>query len=172
MKLNVLAKKMISWFNETNRGIDKDFQFRFGGQESGAGLRSFAELMMILSSVEEFDLEGTYKERIFKYFQQLIYLRKMSYSGRLLDFSLGDFEDMINVGKELFKVNCLLEMNTTPSMCVLCNISPFHAKTTLSLYGLGLGVNLMKTREQKHQKLKKYAENTTVCNKWPMNFFK
>ena len=140
--------------------------------KSGAVLKFFPALIMhILSSVEEVDLEGTYKERIFKYFQQLIYLRKMvSYSVRLLDFSSGDLEDMINVGKELFKANCMLEMNTIPSMWVLCNISPFHAKTTLSLCGLGLGVNSMEPREQKHQRLKKYAENTTVCNKWPMMF--
>ena len=118
---------MISWFTETNRGIDKDFQFRFRGQESGAVLNFFPALIMhILSSVEEVDLEGTYKERIFKYFQQLIYLRKMvSYSVRLLDFSSGDLEDMINVGKELFNANCMLEMNTTPSMSVLCKDNSF-----------------------------------------------
>ena len=62
------------------------------------------------------------------------------------------------------------ETNTTPSMCALCNISPYHAKTTLSLYSLGLGVNSMEPREQKHQRLNKYAENTTVSNKWPMIF--
>ena len=28
----------------------------------------------------------------------------------------------------------------------------------------------MEPREQKHQRLKKYAENTTVSNKWPMIF--
>ena len=94
----------------------------------------------------------------------------VSYSVRLFDFSLGDLEDMKNVGKELFKTSCMLELNTTPSMWVLCNISPFHAETTLSLYGLGLGVNSMEPREQKHQRLKKYSENTTVCNKWPMMF--
>ena len=65
MKLNVLAKKMISWFNETNRGIDKDFQFRFRGQESGALLKFFPALILhILSSIEEVDLEGIYKKKI------------------------------------------------------------------------------------------------------------
>ena len=54
MKLNVLAKKMISWFNETNRGIDKDFQFRFRGQESGALLKFFPALILhILPSVKK-----------------------------------------------------------------------------------------------------------------------
>ena len=77
---------------------------------------------------------------------------------------------MKNVGKELFKTSCMLELNTTPSMWVLYNISPFHADTTLSLYGLGLGVNSMEPCEQKHQRLKKYSENTNVCNKWPMMF--
>ena len=44
-KLNVLAKKMISWCNETNRGIDNDFQFRFLGQESCAVLKFFPALI-------------------------------------------------------------------------------------------------------------------------------
>ena len=58
MKLNVLPKELISWLNETNRGIDKDFQFRFRGQESGAVLKFFPALIMhILSTVEEVDLE-------------------------------------------------------------------------------------------------------------------
>ena len=94
----------------------------------------------------------------------------ISYSVRLIDFSLNELGDMIESGKELLKASCMLETNTTPSMWVLCNISPYHAKTTLSLYGLGLGVNSMEPREQKHQRLKKYAENTTVANKWPMIF--
>ena len=172
MKLNILAKKMISWFNESSRGIDKDFQFRFRGQESNAFLKYFQALILhVLPSVEEVDLEGTYKERLNKYFKQLILLRKMiSYSVRLIDFSLNELGDMIESGKELFKASCLSETNTTPSMWVLCNISPYHAKTTLSLYGFGLGVNSMEPREQKHQRLKKYAENTTVANKWPMIF--
>ena len=42
--------------------------------------------------------------------------------------------------------------------------SPYHAKTTLSLYSLGLGVNSMHHREQKHQRLKQNAENTKVCD--------
>ena len=32
MKLNKLAGKVITWFNETNRGVDRDFKYRFTGQ--------------------------------------------------------------------------------------------------------------------------------------------
>ena len=130
MKLNILAKKMINRFNESSRGIDKDFQFRFRGQESNAFLKYFPALILhVLSSVEEVDLEGTYKERLKKYFKQLILLRKMiSYSVRLIDFSSNELEDMIESGKGLFKASCMSERNTTPSMWVLCNISPYHAK--------------------------------------------
>ena len=53
---------------------------------------------------------------------------------------------------------------------VLCNAAPHHASSTFLLYGLGLGVNSMEPREQKHQRIKKYAENTTPQNKWPMTF--
>ena len=37
-------------------------------------------------------------------------------------------------------------------------------------FGLGLGVNSMEPREQKHQRLKKYSQNTTPQNRWPMIF--
>ena len=77
---------------------------------------------------------------------------------------------MLLSGKNLFKVSCLSGTSVSPSLWVLCNIAPHHAKDTLSLYGLGLGINSMEAREQKHQKIKKYAENTTFQNKWPMIF--
>ena len=71
-------------------------------------------------------------------------------------------------GKKLFKACCRSGTSVSPSVCVLCNIAPNHAKDTL--YGLGLGINSMEALEQKHQKIKKYAENTTFQNKWPMIF--
>ena len=56
----------------------------------------------------------------------------------------------------------------TPSMWVLANVSPVHAKQTLNMYGLGLSVTSTEGREQKHQMIKKYANNTMQNNKWPM----
>ena len=47
---------------------------------------------------------------------------------------------------------------------------PYHAKLTLKQYGLGLGVNCMEGREQKHQVIARYANNTTVQNRWPVIF--
>lgn len=38
------------------------------------------------------------------------------------------------------------------------------------LYGFGLGCNTMEGREHKHQRIAKYAENTTVQNRWPLIF--
>ena len=64
-------------------------------------------------------------------------------------------------GKKLFKACCRSETSVSPSLWLLCNTVPNHAKETLSLYGLGLGINSMEVCEQKHQKIKKYAENTT-----------
>ena len=61
-------------------------------------------------------------------------------------------------------------LNISPSLWVFCNIAPHHAKEALLLYGLGLGINSMEACEQKHQKIKKYAENTTFQTKWPMIF--
>ena len=46
----------------------------------------------------------------------------------------------------------------------------FKMQKRMSLYNLGLGVNSMEAREQKHQRIKKYAEKATSSNPWPMIF--
>ena len=167
MKLNKLAGKMVTWFNETNRGVDRDFKYRFTGQESYALLKYFPKL------ISKFILlvDAKVKKRFLQYFYQLLHIRKLiSYSVRLTDFNSSDLDEMKISGKMLFKACCLSGTSLSPSMWVLCNIAPSHARETLSLYGLGLGINSMEAREQKHQKVKKYAENTTFQNKWPMIF--
>ena len=64
---------------------------------------------------------------------------------------------MFDAAKILFNSVRLNESSVTPSFWVLCNIAPSHAKKTLSLYNLRLEVNSMEAREQKHQRIKKYA---------------
>ena len=70
MKLNKLAGKMITWFSETNRGVDMDFKYRFTGQESNALLKYFPVL------ISEFTLlvhDANVKKRFLKYFYQLLH---------------------------------------------------------------------------------------------------
>ena len=99
------------------------------------------------------------RQFLLRYFHQLIYLRK------LISFAV---EKMITEGRHLFRFICKYDTNITPSLWILCNAAPSHAKETLTLYGLGLGVNSIEGREQKHQRIKKYMDNTIYQNKWPM----
>ena len=46
----------------------------------------------------------------------------------------------------------------------------FHAKVCYDSYSFGLGCNTMKGREQKHQAISKYANNTTYQNRWQQIF--
>ena len=55
-------------------------------------------------------------------------------------------------------------------MWTLCNVAPYNAEECLVQYSLGLGCNTMEGREQKHQRIAKYAENTTFQNRWPLIF--
>jgi len=64
----------------------------------------------------------------------------------------------------------ITENRISPSLWTLCCAAPYHAKLTLNEYQLGLGVNTMEGREQKHQSISKYANNTTFQNRWPMIF--
>ena len=122
---------MVSWFNETSGGISKGMSFRFRGQESFAFLKSFP--LLISRFLPLFKNEENQK-RLLGYFYIMIHIRKLiSFSVRLNDFSPSDLEEMMVCGKKLFKACCLLETTTTPSMWVLCNVAPVHAKETLSI---------------------------------------
>ena len=70
----------------------------------------------------------------------------------------------------LFKTCCLFDQRVTPSLLTPCNVAPVNAEQCLKSYAFRLGYNTMEGREQKHQKTSKYAENTTVQNRWPMIF--
>ena len=159
MKLNKLAGKMVSLFNETNRGVDRDFKYRFTGQESNALLKRFP---MLISKFMLLLNDANIKQTFLQYFYQLLHQE--------VDFNNSDLEDMSMSGKKLYKACCRSGNNVSPSLWVLGDIAPHHAKEALLLYWLGLGINSMEAREHKHQKIKKYAKNTTFQNKWPMIF--
>lgn len=74
------------------------------------------------------------------------------------------------VGKLLFKISCLWDQRISPSFWTLCNATPVHARICVEKYNLGLGCNTMEGREQKHQMISKYCNNTTFQNRWPAIF--
>ena len=110
-------------------------------------------------------------KRLLQVHYQSLNLRKLlSYSVRISDFNHCDLELMKRSAYLLFKTCCLFDQKVTPSLWTLCNIAPVNAEQCLRSYGFGLGCNTMEGREQKHQKISKYAENTPVQNRWPMIF--
>ena len=166
MNCNFLAKKIERWFNDNITKLDKDFTFRFRGKESLSYLRYFSQLInMILINISD----ETVKKKLLQIHFQSIHLRKLlSYSVRITDFNFEDLADMKRTGKALFKACCLFDSKVSPSLWTLCNAAPVHAEICVNKYGFGLGCNTMEGREQKHQMIGKYAENTTVQNKWPL----
>ena len=94
----------------------------------------------------------------------------LSYSVRIVDFNEENLEDLKEESRLLFKSCSLFDLKITPSMWTVYNAVPFHASLCLEQYGFGLGCNTMEGREQMHQKLSKYAENTTYQNRWPVVF--
>ena len=168
MKLNLLSIKLISWFNDTKRS-SQDFKFRFRGEESFGFLTHFPTLFkFFLPFFEAINGKSVFFMRLFR---QLLCVRKLiSYTVRLNNFNQEDLDNMFSVSNKLIKYLCHDTKTITPSLWVLCHISPTHAEKTYKLYDLGLGVNSMEPREQKHQRIKKYAENTTYQDKWKMIF--
>lgn len=72
--------------------------------------------------------------------------------------------------KLLFKACCVFDTKITPSMWTLCNVALYNADQCLRMYQFRLEYKTMEGREQMHQKISKYAENTTVQNRWLIIF--
>ena len=168
MGCNFLAKKIMIWFNENNGKVEKDFTFRFRGKESFLYMQKFPELInMIIEHVDN----NQVIYRLHQIYYQSICMRKvLSYSVRIDSFTLDDLGDMKKQSNSLFKSCCIYDQKISPSLWTLCNAAHFHAEQTLRDYGMGFGCNTMEGREQKHQQLKKYAENTTFQCRWPLIF--
>lgn len=168
MSCNFLAKKIKTWFNESCGKVEKDFTFRFRGKESFLYMKHFPSLIkMILSYTSNEQI----RYRLHQIFFESLRLRQvLSYSVRIEDFDENMVLHMKKEANALFHACCFYEQRISPSLWTLCNVAPYHAEKCLELYGFGLGCNTMEGREQKHQAISKYAENTTFQNRWPLIF--
>ena len=83
---------------------------------------------------------------------------------RISDFNHSDLESMKRSTHLLFKACCLLDQRVTPSLLTPSNAAPVNAEQCLKSYPFRLGYNTMEGRKEKHQKISKYAENTTFQN--------
>ena len=90
----------------------------------------------------------------------------ISYSVRIENFDSVDLDSMKTAARRLYLSCALYNNKLSPSMWALTKCSPVHASKTLSDYNLGLGINSMEGREQKHQKIVRYSQKTTFHNRW------
>ena len=165
MQCNMLARMMEKWYNENSGNTEKEFSFRFRGKESYLYLKHFPALCKML--FHKFSNDEV-KVMVLSVLYQSICLRKViSLMVRIESCSPAILDDLDVQCRDLFVSCSVYQTNLSPSMWVLCNVVPVHARETFHLYHMGLGCNTMEGREQKHQMLKKYADNTTFQNRWP-----
>ena len=111
------------------------------------------------------------KLKLFQVFYQSLMLRKLvSYSVRIVNITTNEIDEMERIGKSLFKACCLFDARVSPSMWVFSNVAAAHCKDLYNKVGMGLGLNTMEGREQKHQLIDKYAQNTTYQDRWKSIF--
>ena len=116
MHLNKLSEKMVSWFNETKRGIERDFNFRFRGQESYAFLKNFP---LLISRFLPLLCDKESQCFLLRHFYQLVHIRKLvSHSVRLNSFTQSDLDEMIFSGRQLFLSCCRFGTGISPSTYV------------------------------------------------------
>lgn len=168
MNCNQLARRLIQWVNDSKKGLTaSSFTFRFRGHESYHFIRKF---QLLISELMKWT-KSRYHLRLMEIFYQSLAQREIiSLSTRIVDFDDDYITDMEVAGRKLFCSFSVHDATITPSSWVLCNVAPVHAADILDKYGFGLGINTMEGREQKHQQIKKYADNTTVQNRWEYIF--
>lgn len=171
MRSTQLAKQMITWFNDSLPKLHKstkEFDFRFRGKESRCYLLYFPSL---ISSVMKKCKIPENRRVLYSTFYRSIYLREViSYSVRIEDITGATLRKMEVAARKLFCASVLVEKSVTPSLWVLCNVAPIHARELYDELGYGLGINTMEGREQKHQQIQKYAVNSTFQSRWEFIF--
>ena len=168
MKSNKLAKKLKEYWNNC-RETRSEFSFRFRGEESRNYLTNFPLLVSML--FDKISIENC-RDRLMVIFMLSINLRRLiSYTVRVQDITMDDVNEMEHVAKKMFKLCCLHDNSMSPSLWTLCIITPVHTKDIFTKLGLGLGVNSMEGREQKHQKIYKYMQNSTLLECWQYLYF-
>ena len=126
---------------------------------------------MLILMIFESGVNSESKLRLVQINHQSVLIRKLlSFCVRISSFNSDNLKEMGIVARSLFKLSCLCDNRLSPSLWTLCNVTPHHASVCLQQYNLGLGCNTMEGREQKHQAISRYAENTTFQNRWPLIF--
>ncbi len=168
MNCNFLKKKLVQWFDDNSGNVDKDFTFRFRGKESYAYMKNFPTLIELLMNR---NVSRQTKEKFAQYHFISVQHRKMiSYMVRIVSFNEAILSDMKSSARKLFVGCCLFTKSVSPSMWTVCNVAPVQAETCFKEYGMGLGCVTMEGREQKHQRIEKYSQNTTFQCRWPLIF--
>ena len=162
MTLKVLSDKIKSWFSETKR--EQHFEFRFRGKESLKYCQYFPDLVKLL--VHNITDQGVLKRLHEIYFISVELRASISLSARIEKFNDNDLKSLLEHCNNFYRACAITEPSVSPSVWIVGNAVPFYSSKTLSEYGLGLGCNTMKGREQKHQCIAKYAENSTHQNRW------
>ena len=116
MNSNLLAKKLISWFNENYQRIRTTvFDFRFRGKESFNYIHNVQNLMLMLKD----RLTGRNYIRMYELFYQSLLLRDLiSLSVRIKDINMEDIKYMSECGRKLFCAATKFNSTISPSLWV------------------------------------------------------
>ena len=166
MTLKYLSNKIKSWFTETKR--EKDFEFRFRGKESLKYCQNFPALIkLIADEVSNHDI----LKKLHEVFFISVELRAtISLSARIENIDANDLACLKEHSFNVYKACALTQPRVSPSIWTMGVAVPFYANKTYQDYGFGLGCNTMEGREQKHQCISKYSENSTFQNRWDYIF--
>ena len=170
MRCNQLYKKYIKFYNESAKHEMNSFgqNTRFRGIESYRFLESFPKIIQHLLTIVT---KPSSVIRLHQIFYQCILLRHLvSYSVRILNWSSLMLNDFCLLSRKHFIALCKFDLNVTPSSWTLTNVAPQHCQQIYNQFSVGLGINTMEARENKHLHLKKYMKNSQPQKKWSSAF--
>ena len=164
MKCNVLAKKIIVWFNENQDAEkQKEFASRLRCKES---YNYFQNISLLILNVKR-RVNKTKKVYPMQAFYEPIHLRKLvSFSVLIDDIDNNELNEMFVSGRRFFVCCSLYNVSVSPSLWCFSVVASHHAKHLFYKFSYCLGISKMERTEQKHQQITKYSKNTTYQDGW------
>ena len=159
-----LYKKVCKWLKG---GMKGNFEFQFTGKETKKVCFNFMYLVDALTKPNESPLDIV---KVIAFTVVGTELRESISLFSRVEMSQEDISFPRERCKNYFNGYFLFLLNITPTMWTIGHCIPYHTQLLYDKFRLGLGLNTMQEREQKHINISNYAKHSTSANRWDLVF--
>ena len=157
-----LKKQLVRWLIE-DKSKDKEFSYRFTGQDSKLILRGF---MHLVHAIRGDSTEPTFICDLLVIAFTATKLRDSVSLFSMYHFSQAKLQQLKFSASHYFSALVLFGSSISPCQWSIGKLVPVHSQWMFERYGTGLGINTMQGREAKHVQITSYAKHRVFKMRW------